>query len=129
VILENYITQLVHEMELEGSLASQVPGVFAFPLEEGLNILITNHPPGFILSCNIAPMPKQPTEEFLTRLMLGNLFGQGTKGAVLGINEDGSLLTLTHAIDYNAEYKEFRDILEDFTNSVDLWCEEAQRVK
>lgn len=128
-MLENHISQLVKEMELEGPLTTQVPGVFALPLEEHLTILMTDQPPGFILSCHVAPMPKQPTEEFLTRLMLANLFGQGTKGAILGINEEGSLLTLTQKIDYNAEYKEFRDILEDFTNSVDLWCEEAQRVK
>lgn len=125
--LDNFIAQLTKEMELEGSLATEVPGVFSFPLDEHLNILIANRPLGFALSCTIAPMPKQPQEEFLTRLMLGNLFGQGAKGAVLGINEDGSLLTLTQTIDYNAEYKEFRDILEDFTNSVDLWFEEAKK--
>ena len=44
------------------------------------------------------------------------LFGQGTKGAVLGLSEDGSQLTLTQDIDYNAEYKEFRDTLEDFAS-------------
>jgi hypothetical protein len=129
MMLENYIAQLVKELELEGPLPNQVPGIYTFPLEENLNVLISNHPPGFALSCNIAPLPGRPTEEFLTRLMLGNLFGQGTKGAVLGINEDGSLLTLTQTIDYNVEYKEFRDILEDFTNSVDLWSEETQKYK
>lgn len=125
--LENYVDQLMKEMEIEASLATQVPGVYALPLEENLKVIITNHPPGFTLSCNLSPMPKQPQEDFLTSLMLGNLFGQGTKGAVLGISEDGALLTLTQKIDYNADYKEFRDVLEDFTNSVDLWSEEAQK--
>jgi hypothetical protein len=129
MILEDYIAQLAKELELEGSLASQVPGVFAFPLEEDLRILITQQSPGFILTCNIISLPSLLQEDFLTRLMLANLFGQGTKGAILGISEDGSLLTLTQKIDYNADYKEFRDLLEDFTNSVDLWREEALKYK
>jgi len=129
VILDNYIDQLIKEIELEGSLATQVPGVFAFPLEENLSITITNRPPGFSLSCNLCAMPTKDLEVFLTRVMLGNLFGQGTKGAVLGISEDGNYLTLTQVIDYNAEYKEFRDILEDFMNAVDVWRSEVEKYK
>lgn len=129
MILDNYIEQLIKEMELEGSLASQVPGVFVFPLEEDLSVTITNRPPGFSLLCNLCPMPTKNMEEFLTRAMLGNLFGQGTKGAVISISEDGNFLTLTQVVDYNAEYKEFRDILEDFVNAVDVWRAEVQKYK
>lgn len=125
--LDNYIDQLVKEMEFEGGLATQVPGVFAFPLEENLTVTISDRPPGFSLFCSLDSIPKARQEEFLTRVMLGNLFGQGTKGAVLGISEDGNLLTLTQVIDYNIEYKEFRDILEDFVNTVDVWREETAK--
>ncbi len=125
--LDNYIDQLIKEMEFEGGLATEVPGVFAFPLEENLSVSISDRPPGFSLYCPICTVPKTQQEEFLTRAMLGNLFGQGTKGAVLGISEDGNLLTLTQVIDYNIEYKEFKDILEDFINSVDVWREETAK--
>ncbi len=83
--LDVYMDQLVKEMELEGNLATQVPGVFAFPLEENLSITITDRPPGFVLSCKLCTVPTTHQEEAFTRLLLGNLFGQGTKGAVLGI--------------------------------------------
>jgi hypothetical protein len=125
--LDTYIEQLIKEMELEGGLATQVPGVFAFPLEEDLTIEISDRPPGFVLSCHLSSLPSTHQEELLTRLMLGNLFGQGTKGAVLGISEDGNVLTLTQVVDYNADYKEFRDILEDFVNTIDVWREETAK--
>lgn len=125
--LESCIEQLVKEMELEAGLATQVPGVFALPIEENFSIIIADRPPGFTLSCKLGPVPTTNQEEAFSRLMLGNLFGQGTKGAVLGISEDSNLLTLTRVVDYNAEYKEFRDILEDFINTVDVWLEETAK--
>ena len=126
-MLDHYVQALTKELELEGSLATQVPGVFQFPLEADLRIQITDRPPGFSLTCNLCHTPQGKEEEFYTRCLLGNLFAQGTKGAILGLNEDGSLLTLAQDVDYNAEYKEFRDILEDFINTVDYWREEASK--
>lgn len=126
-MLEAIIKQLTQEMELEGSLATQVSGVFAFPLEENLAVTITDRPPGFSLTCALTPLPKLNEEACLTRIMLGNLFGQGTKGAVLGLNSEGNVLTLSQTIDYNINYKDFRDVLEDFVNSVDFWREEVQK--
>jgi len=126
-MLDNYIQRMIKELEIEGSLATQVPGVFRFPLEEDLVITITDKPPGFNLACNLNPVPKTKEEEFYTRCLLGNLFYQGTKGSILGISDDGHMLTLTQAVDYHAEYNEFRDILEDFCNSVDYWRAEAMR--
>lgn len=126
-MLSPFIPLLVKELEIEGSLATQVPGVYRFPLEENLVINMTEKSTGFSLSCNLGPLPKKQEEEFYTRCLLGNLFFQGTKGSVLGISEDGNSLTLTQTVDYDADYKEFKDILEDFINSVDYWKEESLR--
>ncbi len=125
-MIDNFIQLLTKELELEGSLATQVPGVYALPIEENIALTMTDHPPGFSLSCTLGSAKKQNEEAFYTRLLLGNLFGQGTKGSVLGLSEDGNQLTLTQTIDYDVEYKEFRDILEDFMNSVDYWVEESK---
>lgn len=128
-MLDPFIQQLVKELEIEGSLATQMPGVFRFPLEEDLTVIISDTPPGFTLTCNVATTPKVKEEEFYTRCLMGNLFGQGTKGAVLGLSEDGEWLTLSQNVNTHADYREFRDILEDFINSVDYWRSEATSVK
>lgn len=107
------------------TLATEVPGTYALPLDEGLTILISEIPNGLILKCSVAPYPKVREEIFSTQAMLGNLFGQGTRGATLGLTNDGNTLTLTQIIDYNIDYKEFKDLLEDFINSVDFWRDEA----
>lgn len=128
-MLDKFIQSLSKELELEETLATEVPGVYALPLEGDLMITITDKPPGFSLACTLDSAKKQNEEDFFARLMLGNLFGQGTKGAVLGLTEDGNLLTLTQTVDYNAEYKEFRDIIEDFINSAEYWRIESKNYK
>lgn len=125
-MLPTFIPKLIQDMELgDMNLASEVPGNYTLPLEEGLSVNLTDIPGGYILKSNIAPYPKAKEELFLTQAMLGNLFGQGTKGAILGVNPEGSLITLTLVVDYQVEYKDFRESLEDFINTVDFWREEA----
>src|SRR5262245_5482532 len=125
-MIDTFIQMLAKELELEGSLATQVPGVYSFPLEENLSVTISDHPPGFSLSCTLGPSKRENEEAYFTRLLLGNLFGQGTKGSVLGLNEDGSKVILKQMVEYDVDYKEFRDILEDFINSVDYLHEESK---
>lgn len=125
-MLQNFIPRLIHELELdENALSSGVPGIYSLPLEEGISINMTDIPNGYILKSNIAPFPKTKEEIFVVQAMLGNLFGQGTKGSVLGLNSDGTMLTLTLVVDYPVEYKDFKESLEDFINTVDFWREEA----
>lgn len=129
-MIEPFIAKLIRDFELgEISLTTEVEGVYSLPLEEGLDIKITEIPGGVYFSCGVAPFPKTNGEIFTTQAMFGNLFGQGTRGAVLGLSLDGNTLTLTRAIDYNIEYKEFKEILEDFITAVDLWREEAMNHK
>lgn len=125
-MLSTFIEKLIPDMELETtSLASEVPGTYALPIDEGITILISEIPNGIIIKCAFVPYPKVREEVFSTQAMLANLFGQGTRGSALGLTNDGNTLTLTQIIDYNIDYKEFKEILEDFINSIDFWCEEA----
>jgi len=128
-MLDKFTQSLAKELDLEQSLATEVPGVFVLPFEDDLNITMTEKPPGFTLSCNLGSAKKQNEEDYFNRLMLGNLFGQGTKGSILGLSDDGTQLVLNQAIDYPIEYKEFRDIVEDFINSADYWRMESKNFK
>lgn len=120
-MLDRFIQNLIKELELEDDLSTEVPGVYILPFEDNLNITMSEKSSGLTLSCNLGSAKKQNEEDFYTRVMLGNLFGQGTKGSVLGLNDDASQLVLNQFIDYNIEYKDFRDILEDFINTAEYW--------
>lgn len=128
-MLSNLMQELAAEWELTEPLPQEVPGVYSVPLEEGLNFTVSSLPQGgMMLFCNVAPVTKGAEEALYTQALLANLFGQGTKGALLGLNDSGSLLTLSYTIDYDVSFKEFRDIVEDYINTIDFWHEEALNV-
>lgn len=126
--LASLMEELMKEWELTAPLPQDMPGVYTVPLEEGLNFTISGLPQGGVaLNCNIAPIGRGQEEALYTAALQGNLFGQGTKGALLGLNDSGSLLTLSRQIEYDVNFKEFRDIVEDFINTIDVWREEATK--
>lgn len=124
-MLETFMQQFVEELELDESISKPDGGAYIIPLEEDLKVAITALPQGFFLTCNIIPCPTENKELFLTKVLHGNLFGQGTHHAVLGLSENGNLLTLSRVVDYNVDYKDFREMLEDFINVVDFWRQES----
>lgn len=125
--LEKYVRELEKEIGVEVSFATATPGVYEIPLEEGTDVKLSVLPEGFLLSCEVIEVPSERLEAFYTEAMLANLLGQGTKGAVLGLNLAGNLLTLTRAVEYNVDYKDFKELVEDFLNTVDFWRDEVLR--
>ncbi len=125
-MLENLIDQLSKELELEGSLATETAGVFALPLEEDLTVTISPlGQMGVSFRCDFAKCPDSKNEELFKEALLANLFGQGTAGAVIGLNEGKKQLTLLHDIPYIVDFPHFKGALEDFINTVDFWREES----
>ncbi len=117
--------QLAADLEIKDSLTTEVPGVYAFPLEEGLTVFISAIPHGFEFTCQVADCP-QEEELFYQQALFANLYGKGTDGCVLGIDADGEKITLARSIDDTVSYKEFNEILEDFLNTVEFWKQEAE---
>lgn len=124
-MLSAFMQELSIEWELQAPLPQNMPGVYTIPLEESLSFQIASLPQGFTLNSHLIAAPSRNLEEFFEKALLANLFGQGTNGAILGLSEDGKMLTLSRNIDYDITYKEFRDIIEDFINTIDFWREFA----
>lgn len=123
--IEQFMQKLSAEMELEQPLTAQIPGVYSIPLDEGYSITITSpSSERFDFSSTLGPLPAVANEAFFTQLLLANLFGQGTRGAVLALDGDGNMLMLKRTISHHIEYKEFRDLVEDFINVADYWREQ-----
>lgn len=124
-MLDEYVKQLSEALQLETPIRSEAEGVYALMVDEDVEVIISDLAPGFGFQCAVAPCPEKNEEEFLTQAMLANLFGQGTEGAVLGLDETGKVLTLAaeHA---GGSYKIFEEGLEDFINAVEFWRTEAR---
>lgn len=124
-MLSEWIKKYSQEFELEDALETGIPGTYEYPIDEDISVMITEIPRGFSLKCSQIECPSEINEEFFQHALFGNLYGQGTEGAVLGLDLEGKRLTLSRDIDYTIEYQDFKDILEDFLNSVDFWKREV----
>lgn len=125
-MLAKFIQQLTKDLEIQGSLATEVPGVYQFPIDDELTALISEIPQGFTMSCTFVDCPKGNDEELFTQLLFANLYSEGTEGCIIGLDEEGLKLTLSRKIDYNIDYKEFKDLIEDFLNTIDFWRVEVK---
>lgn len=121
-MLDQFMEKLSKDMELEQPFKAKIPNVYTIPLEEDLHVTISsNSIDRYELSSIIGACPSIGKEEFFSRILLANLFGQGTYHAILGLDSEATQLTVSHTIDYHIEYKEFKDIIEDFLNCADQW--------
>ena len=121
--LDTLVKQLEEELELDPLIPGEKGG-YALPLDEML-IEIVPSSQGFSLACQFSAFPSDNKEKFAAHALHGNLFGQGTHGAIIGTSEDTNQLTLSKTVDYTVNYKEFRDFLEDFINAIDFWKKES----
>lgn len=120
--------QFEKDLELDRPLARPNSSTYLIPLDEGLIMTVNLLPFGFYLLCELADAPKENEEALYTEMLSANLFGQGTKGAILGLNERGNLLTISQVVDYNIEYRDFKELIDDFINMIDFWKEQSQAV-
>jgi hypothetical protein len=124
-MLSPLMEELSKELRMDPPLRPDDDGKYTLFFQPEITVDIADYQTGFSLYCIIGSIPEANVEAFYTRVLLGNLFGQGTTGAVLGLNDDGKL-TVSREVPYAIEYKGFRDILEDFLNTIEFWQDEIK---
>lgn len=125
-MLESLIDQLGQELQMKDLILSSQEGSYTLPFDENIEIQVTETPDSYLFKGIIGACPSSNKDAFLTKTMEANLFGRGTRGAIIGLTEDGNLLTLSTELGYNSTYKEFKEKLEDFVTILDFWRNEAQ---
>ena len=124
-MLEKLMSQLGKEYAMEEVITENEEHYFHVPFENGIEIEAVQLKECCLLQGNIGERPEQNAESFLLKVMEANLFGLGTRGAVIGLKENGKELTLSLELDYNISYKDFKERLEDFISVIDFWRNEA----
>lgn len=119
-MLHEYIVKLQKELELKEPLVGNDESSFALGLDEA-TINITDSAPGFKITCTLNTIPTVQIEDFFTLMLRGNLFGQATHFAALGLDESGSKVVLQYYHSNKPTYQEFHNAVEDFINTVDYW--------
>lgn len=124
-MLYEHIVKLQLDLELKEPIGREGQERYNLLLDE-TTISIIDTPPGFRLTSNLGPMPGEKIEEFLISMLRGNLFGQATNQAVLGLDETGNNVLLQYFHPQSSNYREFHNAVEDFINTVDFWKKEIK---
>ena len=126
---EQLLNQLVEELGLLSPLEKDENGYFHLKISGSLEIAIKNTSPGFLLLAKIAPIPEGAKELSLEYYMEANFLGQGTGNNIIGIDPEEKFLTLSNSIQYDVDYKIFKEIIEAFANYLNHWQEETKRLQ
>lgn len=124
-MLETFVEQLAKDLDIKESITNPEPGRFNIAFDNDIKVDAFQSTQGnYAFKSTIGPPPKQNVHEFYLKTMDANLFGRGTMGSSIGLNEETNTLTLSHEVDSNHSYKDWRDKLEDFVNIIDFWKKE-----
>lgn len=125
-MIDTYMRQLSKELEADPPMEPIEGGVYEYLLEEDLAVRIKAlQPQGFIFTATLGVVPKDREEDFLLTMLSGNLFGKDTFRAVLGLDASGKQIVLSRTITARIDYREFKEILEDFVQILTYWRQEA----
>ena len=124
MLLEQHLKQLSEELKLDFP-AKEEP-FYRLQLNPKTTISVKELAPGVYFHSPITACPKEQSESFLTLLMKANFLGQGTLGAVIGLDKEEKFLTLSLNLPYDMNYRTFRETVEDFANILDYWKDEIR---
>lgn len=124
-MLEEMLNSLTNRYKINAATKKDKHG--RFEVKIGIHkIEVTDLDPGVRFWTRITKIPAKKREELFIFLMRANFLGQGTGGAVIGMDHPEKYLTLSLDLPYEVNYEIFREQLEDFINFVDYWAEEVE---
>jgi hypothetical protein len=128
------IEHIFHELEKHLSIKAikddkSALGQYCLPINETLSVWVKELTPGVLLKTAIGPLSLDSEKETLfAYLMKANFIGQGTGGAIIALDPEEKILTLSLIMSYEVNYRIFRDRLEEFINYLEFWKSELQRL-
>jgi hypothetical protein len=121
-MLEHFITELSQELSLPLSLEKTRQDYYTVILNPEVHLFLKDLYPGFVCRSCIAEIPIKPElEELYILLMRANFLGQGTKGAVLAMDEHVKHILLILSVPEEINYRLFKERVEDFVNYLYYW--------
>lgn len=125
-MLETLIEQLGQELAMEDSILHGDQR-YRLSFDNQIDVEAVELDKKTLLKGVIGERPQQNGDAFLLKVLEANLFGDGTRNGVIGLNDEGKVLTLSMEVDYNSSFKDFKEKLEDFISVIEFWRTEAQK--
>lgn len=125
--LKELVKEFEQEMELEKPLRHEAEGVYLLYYDHNTPISIIESGNGYSLEVEFCDLPEEGDKTtFFTHCLIANLFFQGTAGAILGLNEEGSKLVLVRDANDASSYKIFEEHIEDLFSAIGFWRDEVE---
>ena len=124
-MLEELVKAFAKELELKEPMSRGDSDGYHFLLDD-TTLSINEAGAGFQLVATVGEIPKEQVELFFSKMLRGNLFAQATSGAALGLDETGVKMILRYYHPIKANYREFKEHIEDFINTIDFWKQEVK---
>ena len=128
-MLERLVMQLAEDLNLSPQAIQETNQYFHIKISDTITISIKSKDPGLFFLAQIGSLSMKKKEDTLSYLMSANFLGQGTGNYVIGIDEEENILTLSHKIPYDINYKTFKEIIEDFANYLAYWQDQMQKLQ
>jgi len=119
-MLKHLVTELASELSIP--LQIEKESCYTLTINEESDLLFKDLNPGFSCKSRIAPLPQEGTLEDLYILcMRANFLGQGTKGAVIALDDALQHFLLILSVTEELNYRIFKETVEDFVNYLNYW--------
>ena len=128
-MIESILADLLRYLDISSIKGKdEAEGHHILQVLEHTEVWVKDLNPGCYLRSTISPLiSPDDREDFYIYLMKANFLGQGTGGGVISIDPNEKFLILSQTLNYEINYRIFRDKLEDFVNYLDFWREEIQK--
>ncbi len=124
-MLYDYLITLKKTLDLDEAFPNKEISSYSLVFDENL-VTIQEASQGFQFICKLGRLPDSKPLDFMQTMLRGNLFGQATKNAHLGLDETGNEIVIQLYYPQKASSREFLDQFEDFLNAIDFWKNELQ---
>ena len=123
-MLDEYTERLSKEIDLEIKKDLD-KNLYELIINENVEVTVKDLEPGVLFFSRMTVVHKDFREELFTYIMRANLLGVGTFDSVIGMESDEKFLTLSRAMPYEVNYSTFKEALETFVNTLNVWREEV----
>lgn len=122
-MLERYLTLFKEELLLENPFHKEREGNYRILFDPDIEVLLEEKDKSVCFKGFIAPLPAIESDLWLIKFLEANLFGMGTRGAVIGLDSEEKNISLSHQIPSQSSFETFKETLQDFVSTIACWKE------
>lgn len=122
-MLERYLTLLKEELLLENPFHKEREGNYRILFDPDIEVLLEEKDKSIFLKGIIGPLPVSEPDLWIVKFLEANLFGMGTRGAVIGLDSEEKNVSLAHQIPSQSTFETFKETLKDFVSTIAYWKE------